>query len=172
MKRFVTYALLIIFCFLLQATVFHGISFAGIVPNLLLVVTASLGFMRGDKTGLIVGLFCGLLIDIFFGDVIGLYAMIYMYLGYLNGKFNGIFYPENIKLPLTLILFTNLFYGIFTYLLLFMMRGRFNFGFYFRNIIFPEVIYTILVTLALYPLILYLHYLLEGRKFKRTEENV
>ncbi|MCL2718261.1 MAG: rod shape-determining protein MreD [Lachnospiraceae bacterium] len=172
MKRFITYAILIIFCFVLQSTVFRGISFGGIVPNLLIVVTASLGFMRGDRTGLIAGLFCGLLIDIFFGDVIGLYAMIYMYIGYLNGKFSGIFYPENIKLPLILISFSNLFYGIFTYLLLFMMRSRFNFEFYFKNIIFPEVIYTLLVALVLYPLILFLHYLLEGRSFKRTEENV
>jgi len=172
MKRFIVYAILIVFCFLLQSTVFRGLSFAGIVPNLMIVVTASLGFMRGDRTGLVVGLCCGLLIDIFFGDVIGLYAMIYMYVGYLNGKFSGIFYPENIKLPLTLIFFSNLFYGIFTYLLLFMMRSRFNFEFYFRNVIFPEVVYTILVTLALYPLILYLHYLLEGRSFKRVDENV
>ena len=172
MKRFITYALLIIFCFILQSTVFRGLSFAGIVPNLLLVVTASLGFMRGDKTGLLAGFFCGLLVDIFFGDVIGLYAMIYMYIGYLNGKFSGIFYPENIKLPLILISFSNLLYGTFTYLLLFMMRGRFKFDFYFWNVIFPEVLYTILVALVLYPLILYLHYLLEGRKLKKAEENV
>ncbi|MCL2051927.1 MAG: rod shape-determining protein MreD [Lachnospiraceae bacterium] len=172
MKRFITYTFLIIFCFLLQTTVFHRISFGGIVPNLLIVVTASLGFMRGDRTGLVVGLFCGLLIDIFFGDVIGLYAMIYMYLGYLNGKFSGIFYPEDLKLPLILILFSNLFYGLFTYLLLFMMRSRFNFEFYFKNVIFPEIIYTLLVALVLYPLILFFNYLLEGQRFKRTEEDV
>ena len=172
MKRLITYTILIIFCFLLQSTVFRGLAFGGIVPNLLIVVTASLGFMRGDRTGLIVGFFCGLLIDIFFGDVIGLYAMIYMHIGYLNGKFNGIFYPENIKLPMILILFSNLFYGIFTYLMLFMMRSRFHFEHYFKAIIFPEVIYTILVTLILYPLILFLHYLLEGRSFKRAEEDV
>ena len=172
MKRFIAYTILIIFCFLLQSTVFRSFAFAGIVPNLLIVVTASLGFMRGERTGLIVGLFCGLLIDTFFGDAIGLYAMIYMYIGYLNGKFSGIFYPENIKLPMILILFSNLFYGIFTYMLLFMMRGRFNFEFYFKNIIFPEIIYTILVTLILYPVILILHYLLEGRSFRRAETDV
>ena len=172
MKRLITYTILIIFCFLLQSTVFRGFQFAGIVPNLLIVVTASLGFMRGDRTGLLVGFFCGLLIDIFFGDVIGFYALIYMHIGYLNGKFNGIFYPENIKLPLILILFSNLFYGIFTYLLLFMMRSRFNFEFYFRNIIFPEVVYTILVAIVLYPLILFLHYLLDGKGFKKAEEDV
>ncbi|MCL2254735.1 MAG: rod shape-determining protein MreD [Lachnospiraceae bacterium] len=154
MRKIIIYIILIIFCFLLQSTVFRGLAFAGIVPNFLIVLTASLGFMRGERTGLLIGLFCGLLTDIFFGDAIGLYAMIYMYIGFLNGKFSGIFYPENIKLPMTLILFSNLFYGLFTYMLLFMMRSRLNFSYYFVNIIFPEIIYTILITLFLYPLIL------------------
>jgi rod shape-determining protein MreD len=163
-KRIIVHTILIICCFILQSTFFRGLAFAGIVPNLMVVVTASLGFMRGDRTGLITGFFCGLLIDIFFGDVIGMYAMIYMYIGYLNGKFSGIFYPENIKLPMILILMSNIFYGLFTYALLFMMRSRLNFNYYFGSVIIPEVVYTIAVTLVLYPIILLLHNLLEGRR--------
>ena len=59
--------------------------------------------MRGRKTGLIVGFFCGLLMDLFFGSVIGFYSLIMMYIGYSNGLFRRIFYPEDIKLPLILI---------------------------------------------------------------------
>jgi rod shape-determining protein MreD len=169
MKRTIAHATLIICCFILQATVFRNFAFAGIIPNLMIVVTASLGFMRGDRTGLLTGFFCGLLIDIFFGDVIGMYALIYMYIGYMNGKFSGIFYPENIKLPMILILISNLFYGLFTYMLLFMMRSRLNFDYYLINIIFPEIVYTILVTLILYPLILLIHNMLEGQIFKKAE---
>lgn len=172
MKRFIAYTLLIIICFILQSTVFRGLAFAGIVPNLLIIVTASLGFMNGDRTGLLVGFFCGLLIDIFFGTVIGLYAIIYLYIGFLNGKFSGVFYPENIKLPMVLIFFSNLFCSLVTYTLLFMMRGRFNFEHYFKNVILPELVYTILATLVLYPLILLIHYLLEGRPFRKAEEDV
>ena len=73
--------LLIIVCFLFQTTVFQGLDFGGIVPNLMIILTASFGFMRGDKTGLAIGFFCGLIIDIFFGNVLGLNAMIYMYIG-------------------------------------------------------------------------------------------
>ena len=79
MKRTIVVTVLIIFCFLLQSTVFHAVAFGGIVPNLLIVLAASFGFMRGEKTGLVIGFFCGLLMDIFFGEVIGFYALLYMY---------------------------------------------------------------------------------------------
>ena len=65
MKRFIITAALILICFLLQCTVFHALAFGQIVPNLLIVLTASFGFMRGEKTGLLIGFFCGLLVDIF-----------------------------------------------------------------------------------------------------------
>lgn len=161
MKRFLVSVLLIILCFLLQTTVFQGLDFGGIVPNLMIVLTASFGFMRGEKTGLLYGFFCGLLVDIFFANVLGLNAMIYMYIGYANGKFNRIFYPEEIKLPLVLIFFSDLVYGFSYYVILFLLRGRFHIDFYFLNIILPEMVYTILTTLLLYPLILWINKRLE-----------
>lgn len=165
-------AVLIILCFILQSTVFKGIAFGGIVPNLMIVLTASFGFMRGEKTGLIFGFFCGLLADIFFGEVIGLYAMIYMYIGYGNGKFNRIFYPEDIKLPLALILVSDFVYGLLCYIILFLMRGRFHISYYFMHIILPEMVYTILVTLILYPLVLWLNKKLEDREQRSAKKFV
>jgi rod shape-determining protein MreD len=166
-RRIIAHIILIIVCFVLQATLFYRLSFAGIVPNLTIIAVASLGFMRGERTGLLAGFFAGLLVDIFFGDVIGLYAMIYMYIGFLNGKLSGVFYAENIKLPLLMIMVSDLIYGLFTYMLLFMMRSRLHFDYYFTNVIFPEIIYTILAALLLYPVILLIHNILEGRKPKR-----
>ena len=145
MRRFIISVILIILCFLLQTTFFQGLDFGGIVPNLMIVLTASFGF----------------LVDIFFANVLGFNAMIYMYIGYANGKFNRIFFPEEIKLPLVLILVSDLIYGFSYYVILFLLRGKFNLGFYFLHIILPEMVYTILVTLLLYPLILWLNKKLE-----------
>lgn len=161
MKRFIVSALLIILCFLFQTTVFKELDFGGIVPNLLIILTASFGFMRGERTGLIIGFFCGFLADIFFGNVLGLNAMIYMYIGYANGKFNQIFFPEDIKLPLCLIFFSDLAYGFLYYVTLFLMRGRFDIRYYFLHVILPEMVYTILITLLLYPLVLWINKKLE-----------
>lgn len=166
MRRFIVSFLLVISCFVLQSTVFKAIAFGGIIPNLMIVLTASFGFMRGEKTGILFGFFCGLLADIFFGSVIGLYAMIYMYIGYANGKFNMIFYPEDIKLPLALIFVSDMAYGLLSYIILFLMRGRFHFTYYLLHIILPEMVYTILVTLIFYPFLLWLNKKLEDREQK------
>ena len=164
MKRIITVFLLIWFCFLMQSTVFQWIAFNDIVPNLLIVLTAAFGFMRGEKEGLIIGFFCGPICDIFFGDIIGFYALIMMYIGYLNGKFSGGFYPEDIKLPLALIVVSDLTYCIICYICLFLLRGRLDFPYYFLNVILPEAIYTTIVTLLLYPLILFINVRLENDK--------
>lgn len=171
MKRGIITAIMIFICFLLQCTVFRSLAFGGIVPNLLIVLTASFGFMRGEKTGLLIGFFGGLLVDIFFADTIGFYALLYMYIGYMNGKFCTIFYPQDIKLPIALILASDFAYGIVCYVILFLLRGRFEFDYYLVHIILPEIVYTIVVTLLLYPLILWINTCLErgeqrsGKKF-------
>ena len=138
MKRIITVIFLIWFCFLMQSTVFQWIAFNDIVPNLLIVLTASFGFMRGEKEGLIIGFFCGLICDIFFGDIIGFYALVMMYIGFLNGKFSGGFYPEDIKLPLALIVVSDLSFCVVCYICLFLLRGRLDFPYYFLNVILPE----------------------------------
>ena len=166
MRRFIVSFLLVISCFVLHSTVFKSIAFGGIIPNLMIVLTASFGFMRGEKAGILFGFFCGLLADIFFGSVIGLYAMIYMYIGYANGKFNMIFYPEDIKLPLALIFVSDMAYGLLSYIILFLMRGRFHFTYYLIHIILPEMVYTIVVTLIFYPFLLWINKKLEDREQK------
>ena len=161
MKRFIVAFLLVIICFVLQSTVFSWISFGGIVPNLLIILTATYGFMRGDRIGLIMGFFCGLLIDVFFGNFLGLNAVIYMYIGFFNGKFVRVFYPEDIKLPLILFITSDLFYSLVYYCIMFLLRSRFDFSYYFVHIMLPEMVYTILVTLLIYPLFLLIHKVLE-----------
>lgn len=172
MKRAVVTAVMIFICFLLQCTVFRALAFGGTVPNLLIVLTASFGFMRGEKTGLLIGFFCGLLVDIFFASVIGFYALLYMYIGYMNGKFCTIFYPQDIKLPVALILGSDLIYGIVCYGILFLLRGRFEFSYYLVHIILPEIVYTIVVTLLLYPLILWINTCLERGEQRRGKKFV
>ena len=161
----VLFYLIMFFCFLLQCTLFKRLSFGGISPNLLLITTTSIGFMRGEKQGLWAGFVSGLFIDIFFGDVIGLYAMLYMYIGFLNGKFSRIFYPEDLKLPLALITLSDLSYGMVCYIVLFLLRGRLNFPYFFFHIILPETVYTIVIGIVLYPVLLTLY------KRLNTDEN-
>lgn len=162
MKRNITLFLIILISFVLQTTLFQVLSFGGIAPNLLIIITASYGFMYGKKYGMVVGFICGLLMDIFYGDVIGFYALIYLYVGAANGFFHSVFYQDDVKLPLALITASDLVYCFVCYVLLFMLRGRFDFWFYMKTIIIPEIVYTIFVTIFLYPCVLVLNRLIDN----------
>lgn len=157
MKRLISAFIIIIISFVLQATVCQWISFGGIIPNVILIVTACYGFMFGEKYGLVVGFFCGLLSDVFFGTFIGLNALFFMYIGFFNGKFHQMFYKDSIKLPLIMITVSDFMYGISYYVIMFMLRSRFDFSFYFIKTILPEVIYTVLISVLVYPLLLLQH---------------
>lgn len=169
MLRKIVVTMFVAVCFILQCSVFSNLAFANIVPNLMIILTSSFGFMRGEKEGLIIGFFSGILSDIFFGEFLGFYALVLMYIGFVNGKFSRIFYPEDIKLPLALIVISDLSYGILCYLLLFLLRGKFHFTFYFTGVILPEALYTIIVTMFLYPLILKVNEKLEAKE-RRSEQ--
>ncbi|MCR5595018.1 MAG: rod shape-determining protein MreD [Lachnospiraceae bacterium] len=157
MKKVIFAVLAVWITFILQSSIFSRINIGGIVPNLLIIVTACFGFMEGDLAGLLVGFGCGMLMDVFHGSFKGFYSLLYMYLGYMNGKFCNVFFPEDIKLPLVLITSTDLIYGLSCYVFLFLLRGRFDIGFYLGHVIFPEVIMTVLMTLIIYPIILWMH---------------
>ncbi len=172
MLRKIIVTLFIIVCFILQCSVFSSLAFAGIIPNLLIILTSSFGFMRGEKEGIFIGFFCGLLNDVFFGSFLGFYALVLMYIGFLNGKFSRIFYPEDIKLPLALIVISDLSYGMICYALTFMLRGRLEFTYYFTGVILPEALYTTIVTLILYPVILKVNERLERREKRRAQKFV
>ena len=81
MKRRIVTVLIILIGFLFQCTVFKTLSIGSISPNLMVIITSSFGFMKGKKEGLWVGFFCGLLEDIFYGRLLGMHAVIYMYIG-------------------------------------------------------------------------------------------
>ena len=171
-RRPLVTVLIVIICFLLESTVFQSLSFASITPNLLIVVTASFGFMRGKKEGMLVGFLSGLIIDVLFGDLIGFYALIYMVLCYVNGFFKLIFYPDDIKLPLILISASDFVLGNLVFVFLFVMRSKFDYWYYLGHIIIPELIYTVLVTLVLYQIILHLNQALEAEEKRSASKFV
>lgn len=171
-KRFITTAVILLAAYLLQSTVFPHLELAGIKPNLLLIVTAAFGFMRGPKEGMWIGLAAGLLLDVQCGDIIGFYGLIYLLVGALNGLFEQLFFDEDIKLPLFLITLSEFLYGIVIYFLMFLLKSDFKFLYYLGRIIVPELIYTIMVTLIVYPLILWVNHKLEAEEKRSASKFV
>lgn len=156
--------LVILAAFLLQTTVFRSLQLADVIPNLLLVTTVTYAYLRGRTSGIVVGFFCGLLLDMMYGSVIGLYAFIFMTIGFVVGFCQKIYFRESMLLPAVLIAFGDLLYGIFYYITEFLMRGRLHFGFFFLHRILPETIYTVIIGIVFFRIVLSLERLVTSRR--------
>lgn len=170
MLRKIILFIIIAVCFLLQTTVFPSLSFSGITPNIMIIVVSSFGLMRGKKEGLLVGFFCGLLIDIFFGFYLGVYALLYMYVGYINGLLQKRFFPDDIKLPMIMIGASDLACNLLVYFFMFLFRSRFHFWYYLKAIIIPEFVYTMVITIFLYFILLKINQQLEVHEKRRAKK--
>ena len=168
-RRILIIALVIYVSFQLQVSIFGQIPLGGVTPNVLIAVVSTYGFMKGRKYGIIIGFCTGLLLDVFSGNLFGMYALIYMYIGLLNGMFRKQFYGDELRLPMILIGTSDLIYGIVTYLILFAIRSQYDFYFYLMNIILPEVVYTILVSIFVYYIILHINNWVEKLEKKGSD---
>ncbi len=157
MKSKITLFFTILICFLLQSTVISRIAIGSITPNLILILCISMGLMRGRKSGMWTGFFCGFLVDMFYGSVFGFYALIYMYIGFLSGYAHRICYDDDVKVPILLAGPGDILYGLAVYALQFLLRGRLGLGTYLSRIILPETFYTIILTLIVYRVFYYSH---------------
>lgn len=167
MKRFIVYIIEIFICFLLQSSMFHYVQLANIMPNLLLILVVSTAYMRGRITGLMMGFFSGLLVDLMFGTyVIGVYALLYLVIGYFAGYTNKVYSNDDYTLPIIIIAISDMIYGFFYYIFEFLLRGRLNFLYYLRRFIFPEIIYTVAASILLYKLL----HMINNRLYRKPDE--
>ena len=149
-KRRISTIIIILLAFLLQTTVFHKLALANVVPNLLLILTVCYSYMRGRTSGEVIGLVCGLMLDMMYGSVIGLYAFIFMTIGFLCGYCQKIYFTDNYILPCVLVGLSDLVYGFYYYIKEFLVRGKLHFTFYFSHIILPELIYTLVISVVVF----------------------
>lgn len=169
-KSLVSFAFISI-CFLLQSTLLSQFKLGGIVPNLMIVAIAATGFLLGPNEGMWFGFSFGLVTDIMFGSIIGLYALLYMFVGYLNGAGEKYLFSHDIKLPVLLIMVTDFVYSNICFFLFFVLKGKFDYWFYLRSIILPELIYTTVFACMIYPFIHFIFEKIDKAEAKKNGEN-
>ena len=170
MRRIIAVAIIILASFLLQTTVLQWIPYLEITPNILLIVTFSFGFMRGRSEGLYVRFLCGLLMDLFYGDIIGFYTLIFIYVGYINGIVSNYLVTDIVLLPMGLCLFSELFYNGYIYIFGFLLRNRLNVIQYVQTVILPETVLTMIFTIFVYGILLTVNKKLEAIEKKGADK--
>lgn len=156
MKRYISMFLLIIICFLLQTTLFQSIKIANVAPDLLVVLVSSAGVMYGRGLGMFSGVLSGILCDFIYSDLIGLYILIYVITGYISGAAHKLYYKDDMVVPVFVIAASDLLTNFMFYIICFLLRGRLDIFVYIRNIILPELVYTLIAGILLYKLLFWL----------------
>ncbi len=163
MLRFMACLGVIITNFLLQSTLLQHIAIVNVKPNTAIIIIVCYAILRDDVEGAIFGFFTGLLLDIFYGEFLGVNAMLGLITGYLSAKPFKDYYKENIFLPVLLVAVSTLAYELVFYFAAFLFRGKLDLAYYLRKIILPETVYTAAVTIPFYKLIFLIN--------KKVEEN-
>lgn len=157
--------ILILAAFSVQTCVFPLLPFLSAYPNLMLILIFSFGFIRGSASGMCYGLVAGLLMDLSSGGPLGFHTLFFIWMGYVNGIGTKYYYEDYITLPLALSAVNELAYNLYLYVFGFLVRDRLSFGYYLVNIILPETIFTVVTTLIIYQLFLFI-----SRKLSEMEK--
>ena len=157
MKKVLFYAALLTAAYLLQTS--PGIAALLVaVPDLLLIVTACAGYFHGRIPGMACGFAAGIMIDLFYGQI-GAHALILVLVGWIAGDLYKKYFENSIRMPVILVLCTDLLYGVYLYVTRFFFRGRVRFPAYLLRVILPEAACTALFAAVIY----YLVYLAEKK---------
>lgn len=157
LKHILFVVLTILFCYIVQSVLLPLIAISAITPNLMLIAVVTFGFIYGEKKGILTGFICGLLCDIFFGPAPGYTALLYSLIGFICGHVRRLLYMQGIGFPIIAITVCDLFYGFLNFVFLFLIRNRIIFGQFFFEVMLPESIYTAVLGIVFYPLLMLIY---------------
>ncbi|MFI3237516.1 MAG: rod shape-determining protein MreD [Lachnospiraceae bacterium] len=171
MKKTIGQALLIIIAYALQTTIIGSAYTFYVNPNLMIILVTVSGFTYGRNNGMLVGFFSGLLCDVFFGNLLGPQAFLYMLLGYMNAKVVEHFYSDTIVFKYFMVFLTDILYANVIYFTMFFLNGKLEYTYYLQMIILPEAIYTLIILVVIYPVLSRLYKWLEIPVKKERKED-
>lgn len=160
---------IILLAFLIQTSILSMLPFYS-VPNLLLILTFSFGFIYGSTQGMLCGLFAGFLMDCFYTVPLGCFMLIFTIIGFLNGLFTNFYYDDYITLPVVLCIVSELLYNASVLLIRIFTLGSYDIGQAFLQIILPEMLFSLMITLLLYRVFLHANRSLDLSQDKRGQQ--
>jgi rod shape-determining protein MreD len=91
---------LLVVAFALQSTLLTRATILGVIPQVLLVVVVTLAYTDGERVGVTVGFFGGLLQDLLLPEsIVGLYALVFTMIGFAVGAFRKYATADSVWTP-------------------------------------------------------------------------
>lgn len=170
MRKFAIIVSLIITFFIiyfLQVNIFSSFTIAGISPNLFVIYILFIGLYATQFWGISFGVVFGLILDLIFGKTIGVSAVMLCVIGYLGSYFDKNFSKESRLTIIFMVIGATIVYEFGVYFINSIILEFDRELLYFTKIVVVEVLYNILLTIILYPLIQKLGYVVD-RNFKHN----
>lgn len=155
MKKIIAIIALIIIFFIiyfLQTNFFIWFNIAGVMPNLFVIFTLFIGLFIGKKIGLILGFTFGLFIDILLGNGTYLSAILLGIIGLISEYLEKNFSKDSRITIILIITSGTAFFEIIFYLSKIFTTSASLEIWQFIKILIVEIIFNILITIILYPI--------------------
>ena len=123
------------------------------MPNLFIMFILFIGLFYSKTAGMLYGIVCGIMLDLFIGRKVGITAIMLGIVGLIGGIFDKNFSKESRITIIIMVVVSTFIYEIGSYII-----GCFIFGYdvqvvSFIKILLIEAMYNIIVTIILYPLL-------------------
>lgn len=166
MKRTLTVIALILVFFIiyfLQSNFFNWFTIAGVKPNLFVILALFIGLFLGRKYGLCFGIIYGFFLDALIGRNIGISSVMFGIIGLMGGYIDKNFSKDSRLMIMSMVAVTTIVYEIILYIIqsVVLTYSISEIGLLVRTLLI-EVIYNIIITIIIYPLIKKAGYFIEG----------
>lgn len=148
--------------YFLQINFFSWFNIAGVKPNLFVILVLVIGLFVGRNVAIPFGFFCGLYLDMLAGSQIGISALVYAGIGFLGGYFDKNFSKDSKITILLMVAGCTLLYEVVTYFYMIIRNGIPLQFLGFLKIMIIEIIFNVLLTIILDPLIKTVGYSMEN----------
>jgi rod shape-determining protein MreD len=165
--KILIYAIFLFLLLLLQSTLLGYVNIYNVKPNLLIIFVVCVALLRGNTEGAVVGFFAGLILDMSFGKLIGLYALLGMFLGLIVGSVNKRLYRENFLVVIFFTFVSTVIYESIVYILNTFMSGNIDMIWTLTMKILPEAIYNSLVSILIFAIVRKM-----SHRFDKTSKNI
>lgn len=159
--------LVFFFIYFLQVEFFGAFTIAGIKPNLFIIYILFISLFANHFVGISFGVTCGLIIDLLYGKTIGVSAIMLCIIGYLGSYFDKNFSKDNKLTIIFMVAGATLIYELGVYFINSIILIFDREYLYFLKIVAIEILYNVLLSIILYPLMQKFGYLID-RNFKRN----
>lgn len=163
------YFCFIIILLLIQTTLLNHVVIYGVKPNIIIVFVIITALIGGHIEGGTAGFFAGLAQDMLFGNILGFYALLGLYLGISAGSINRRLFRENLLVVLFFTFVYSVVYETVVYILNTIMSGQINLIYPLMRIILPEAAYNCIAAVFIYAILIRVdkHFVKTGKIVRR-----